>query len=528
MNRLIPRIHEDCLYMNIYSPYVQTQIPEPPYPVMMYIHDGNFESGSGNVFPGHMLAFSQQVVVVTFNYRLGLLGFFATADNSSAGNYGLLDQFHAIQFLRENIRLFNGDPEKITLFGPGAGGASAGLLAISPLSKRFVKRVIANSGSAVADWAMNRNHILIRNNSIVAGEFYGCRTAHSQKLVECLNSRSFSDLSLSQVKPDVGWLTFAPVPDFATRPKELQLFPNLPEIMLEDGLSFSPDFAYLTGVAKDDGSSILMNDEEFIKNGYNANQDFFRKKVTEYIKTMNATLNPDAFIDALTFFYSPFTDPGNDTLMRDGLVDMLTDSWYLTGVDKMAKLLLKNNVKVYYYVLNYTIEALALSEWNAVPHDSEYFLASGAPFLDSKFFPSIPFNVKNVKWSEADRNMSQFFMESWSKFARYGNPTPQALFNTILWKEMSLKTLQYLSVNTTNYTSIMHRDYKQKQVQFWSHYLPSLTLNVPPTWPPTYEPMEVELRIYRAATWAVGSSMIILIFLTILCSCLYCRAKRWG
>lgn len=83
-----------------------------------------------------MLAATQEVVVVTFNYRLGLLGFLATSDNSSAGNYGLFDQVQAINFVRENIRNFNGDPNRITLFGPDAGAASAGLLALSPLTKR--------------------------------------------------------------------------------------------------------------------------------------------------------------------------------------------------------------------------------------------------------------------------------------------------------------------------------------------------------------------------------------------------------
>lgn len=92
---------------------------------------------------------------------------------------------------------------------------------------------------------------------------------------------------------------------------------------------------------------------------------------------------------------------------------------------------------------------------------------------------------------------------------------------------MSLKTLQYLSVNTTNYTSIMHRDYKQKEAQFWSEYLPLLSMTTPPTWPPIYEPIEEELRIYRAAMWAVLASLILLVFLTALCSCLYCRAKRY-
>lgn len=102
---------------------------------MIYIHGGHYDHGSGNTFPAHMLAASQDVVVVTFNYRLGLLGFLATATNASAGNYGLLDQVALIQWVRDNIHAFNGDRELITLFGPDAGGASSGLLALSPLTR---------------------------------------------------------------------------------------------------------------------------------------------------------------------------------------------------------------------------------------------------------------------------------------------------------------------------------------------------------------------------------------------------------
>lgn len=69
----IRKVDEDCLYLNVFSPWVQTSLLRK-YPVMIYIHGGGFESGSGSIFPAHMLAASQEVVVVTFNYRLGLLG----------------------------------------------------------------------------------------------------------------------------------------------------------------------------------------------------------------------------------------------------------------------------------------------------------------------------------------------------------------------------------------------------------------------------------------------------------------------
>lgn len=146
--------------------------------------------------------------------------------------------------------------------------------------------------------------------------------------------------------------------------------------------------------------------------------------------------------------------------------------------------------------------------------------------MDSKFYPSVH-KLWDAQWTESDRNMSIFFMKAWADFARYGNPTPVAVFNNIVWKPMDLKTLQYLSVNTTNYTSIMHRDYKQREAKFWNEYIPRLVDLPRPVWPPPYQPIEVELRMYRASLWAIITILVILIFITSLCSCLYCKAKRY-
>src|SRR5882757_3749534 len=100
---------------------------------------------------------------------------------------------------------------------------------------------------------------------------------------------------------------------------------------------------------------------------------------------------------------------------------------------------------------------------SGVPHDSEFLLASGAPFMEARFYPSA-FKLDRARWTESDRNISQLFMEAWANFAKGrkgqpANPTPHALFNKILWKPMTLKNLQYLAINSTNSnsTSIMLR-----------------------------------------------------------------------
>lgn len=87
------------------------------------------------------------VIVVTIQYRLGLLGYFCLDDDYIKGNYGLYDQIMALRFVKENICKFGGDPEKITVFGQSAGGASTDLLSISPVSRGKVKYVVNWVGS---------------------------------------------------------------------------------------------------------------------------------------------------------------------------------------------------------------------------------------------------------------------------------------------------------------------------------------------------------------------------------------------
>lgn len=526
IDRSIASTDEDCLYLNIFTPYAKPRTSRL-FPVIIHIHGGKYEHGSGNAFPGHMLAASQEVVVVTFNYRLGVLGFMATADNSSAGNYGLADQLAAIQWVHDHIENFNGDPLSITLWGTGSGAASAGLLAMSPRSRDLIRRVIAQSGSAASDWAVQKNPMFIRNTSIVVGESFGCFTRDSYNLIKCLESRSFNEFTTVEVESEVGWLPFSPVSDYKTRDRDFALVSDTPDQFFQlPYTKFADGFAYMSGVTRDEGSAWLLEDEDVSVKNFVVDQDLFRRKVRSFVKVFNVTLNQPAFIDAIDFMYSPWNDRANLSNFRQGLVDLLTDAWVVAGHDKMIKAMLTKRVPTYSYVLNYTIEGLVQPEpWMGVPHDTEYFLLAGAPFMDAKYFPSI-YNLKEARWTETDRNMSQFFMEAYGNFAKYGNPTPYSLFNSILWYPVRVDNLQYLSVNTTNFTSVMMRDYRLKSAQFWNDYIYSLLDHEPVYWSSSFSPVEMELRAYKASAYAVMVLAVILLFCSIVCSCLYCKAKR--
>ena len=154
--RLMPhgKQDEDCLYLNIRTPVLD---PEAKLPVMVWIHGGDHQDGSGhdpyytaNALPG------RGVVLVTINYRLGLMGYFTHPDLSResehgvSGNYGTLDQIAALAWVRDNIAGFGGDPDNVTIFGESAGGESVAHMLTSPLARGLFSKAIlesaANSG----------------------------------------------------------------------------------------------------------------------------------------------------------------------------------------------------------------------------------------------------------------------------------------------------------------------------------------------------------------------------------------------
>ena len=143
---------EDCLTLNVWTPVAASA--ETPAPVMVWIHGGGLNNGSGTaaLYDGTALA-RRDVVVVTLNYRLGRLGFFdhpALAAERPAGepaaNYGLMDMIAALEWVRDNIAAFGGDPANVTIFGESAGGAAVTRLMTSPAADGLFHRAVVQSG----------------------------------------------------------------------------------------------------------------------------------------------------------------------------------------------------------------------------------------------------------------------------------------------------------------------------------------------------------------------------------------------
>lgn len=207
----IPSDEEDCLFLNVYA-------PEEPgdYPVMVWIHGGSFVTGSGGDAYEPQRLVDQGVVVVTINYRLGALGFLPHAsladEDGSFGNYGLMDQQLALQWVQDNIASFDGDPDNVTIFGESAGGHSVASHLASPGSAGLFDKAIIQSGSYSPTQLSQTAGQATFGNSFVTAT--GCDTASD--VGACLRSLPIETVLANQMA------SYLPVTGGSVLPESIQ------------------------------------------------------------------------------------------------------------------------------------------------------------------------------------------------------------------------------------------------------------------------------------------------------------------
>lgn len=209
---------EDCLYLNVFVPARAS--PAAALPVLVWIHGGAFlYQGAGSFTPSKLVA-DQDVVVVVIQFRLGVFGFLSSASAALPGNLGLWDQNLALRWVRDNIRAFGGDPDRVTLSGQSSGSISVALHALSPYSKGLFRRALMQSGGPSAPLAVNETpRPFFLNLSAEAGcrsaddSVFSRYTASSDKdLVRCLSAKSTEELlragvtSLPQASFEFRWV----------------------------------------------------------------------------------------------------------------------------------------------------------------------------------------------------------------------------------------------------------------------------------------------------------------------------------
>lgn len=220
---------EDCLYLNVWRP-ARVSAGSGKFPVMVWIYGGGFVGGAGSfdIYDGAHLASRQDVVVVTFNYRLGALGFLALPElkeedpKGSAGNYGILDQVRALEWVRDNIAAFGGDPENVTVFGQSAGGMSICALLVSPEAQGLFHRAWLMSGPCRLMASLDEGYA--RSRELV--ETLGCADAD---LLSCLRAKP-AEAFVQKAPNDMfaGGVAWSPTVDGAT-------LPGMPVEMIQQG-----------------------------------------------------------------------------------------------------------------------------------------------------------------------------------------------------------------------------------------------------------------------------------------------------
>lgn len=180
---------EDCLYLNIWSP---AESPAEKLPVFVWIHGGGMIAGTGMapLFEGEKLA-EKGIIVVTINYRLGLFGFLchpelsAESPSGTSGNYALLDMRQAVIWLHENIAVFGGDPDKITVGGQSGGSVGASCLLMSPLMKGLCRGIVMESGCPLMGGMMEPKALSeMEQDGIRFSESLGCRSIGEMRALD--------------------------------------------------------------------------------------------------------------------------------------------------------------------------------------------------------------------------------------------------------------------------------------------------------------------------------------------------------
>ena len=208
----LPQSEEDSLTLNVWT----QGLDDKKRTVMFFVHGGAFRTGSGRALDGSRLVLRGDVVVVSFNYRLGPFGFLYMPDVPNATpNVGLLDMVTALKWVRENITQFGGDPEDITIFGESAGAFAVNCLLAMPAAKGLFKRAIVQSGyvnkfSCQPSAGIKTYETLIERLGITKGDVESLRNIPFEKITEKLSN--FEDMSQ-------GVINFTPTIDKDTLPE---------------------------------------------------------------------------------------------------------------------------------------------------------------------------------------------------------------------------------------------------------------------------------------------------------------------
>ncbi|XP_061566688.1 neuroligin-2a isoform X1 [Cololabis saira] len=470
---------EDCLNLNIYVPTEdgpltkktdESSMNKPrdedirdrrKKPVMLFIHGGSYMEGTGNMFDASVLAAYGNVIVVTMNYRLGVLGFLSTGDQSAKGNYGLLDQIQALRWLNENIGHFGGDPERITIFGSGAGASCVNLLILSHHSEGLFHRAIAQSGTAISSWSVNYQPL--KYTKILARKV-GCTYSDTVDLVDCLRRKNIRELVDQDIQPARYHIAFGPVVDG-------DVVPDDPEILMQQGEFLNYDI--LIGVNQGEGLKFVDDSED--NDGISAAA--FDYTISNFVDNLYGyPEGKDILRETIKFMYTDWADRDNGDMRRKTLLALFTDHQWVAPAVATAKLHAEFQSPVYFYTFYHHCQTETRPEWADAAHGDEIPYVFGVPMIGATdLFP--------CNFSKNDVMLSAVVMTYWTNFAKTGDPnlpvpqdtkfihTKPNRFEEVIWTKFNSKDKQYLHIGLK---PRVRDNYRANKVAFWLELVPHL------------------------------------------------------
>ncbi|XP_053603166.1 juvenile hormone esterase isoform X2 [Plodia interpunctella] len=402
---------ENCLFLNIYT---KTLEPTSKLPVMVYIHGGAYMSGCGDSeMYGPDFLLQHDVILVTINYRLEVFGFLCLNTREVPGNAGLKDQVAALEWVNKNINQFGGDPDNVTIIGESAGASAVTYHMLSPMSKGLFHKVIAQSGTCIDDWSIQRDSVA---RAIRCSKLLGKETEDVNEILNyfrSLPSKDIVGLTLKSRIEDEKYrglsIFFAPVVE--------QKFEGLQSFLTEEPLDILLSGKYnkvplLIGYNSAEGLFMLM---------LQLKKAALYNKHVKYLvpREIALKLNEDKMIEfgeKIKKFYVGEKGFGEETARE--IIDFQTDMHFIYNTHRFVNFYRASNQPIFTYRFNYETDLNAIKNLIDTP-------CKGASHADDLFYLFCN-NVNKKAYQERD-NLKQIvfkFTKMWTNFAKVSNPTP--------------------------------------------------------------------------------------------------------
>ncbi|XP_069678766.1 uncharacterized protein [Periplaneta americana] len=461
---------EDCLYLNVFTPELPSATHATLLPVMVWIHGGDYITGSGDpIIYGPDYLIDEDVVVVTFNYRLGVLGFLSLQNEELPGNNGMKDQVQALKWVKQNIDKFGGDPDSITIFGESSGGSSVHLHLLSPMSRGLFHRAISQSGSALNPWAYQTPEESLEL-ALRLGEDFGAISSDRHIVLERLKQvpvRQLVEYMGAKLLMPFSGTVCKPTQDTNAASGEIFL-PDSPMNLINKGKFL--EVPYMTGVNSEEGI-ILTKVLRHLSRLLSSVVDVFEVTLPLFI----GQKIPRAREMAQSVQQRYFT---NDSLLLN-YINVLTDLLFVNGVYCTAqKQTYLSDAPIYVYEFSFDGTANVLKrmiyDGAALPgacHGDEITYLFRVDLLPVTIDEDTP-----------EYQTSLRLARMWANFAKTGNPTPKqdALLNNTKWKPISESDFPYLSIDKN--LEIKH-DLRNNNPVWWKTLFRKYTSGVSPCWP---------------------------------------------